>query len=36
MLNIDVDINSILMICAGLVYVAFWAYLAWDALQELK
>ena len=29
-------LNEILMIIAGLVFVSFWAFLAWDAHKELR
>ena len=29
-------LNTILMIIASLIFVAFWAYLAWDSHKELK
>ena len=29
-------LNNIIMAIAGLAFVAFWAYLAWDAHTDLK
>ena len=27
--------NTVLMVCAAIVFVSFWAYLAWDSHKEV-
>ncbi|GEM_PF-5537159 len=29
-------LNTLLMVIASLIFVAFWAYLAWDSYRDLK